>query len=277
MVSFDGQGALVAEIRFEKSIDELVFQMSHDELPGRIWAVREAARQHPSHSKTLKAFSDILTGSDFWGLKAEVALCLGEIRGTDAQKAIRHALSSPDYHVRKAAVLALPRFQSDFSEKILIDIINKENHDDVVATAIVALARTNPHDHVEFIQKQIQRSSWYEEIKLACLKAFGIIGHERLVADIQPYTHEKYHEFLRTGALEAWRSCDPEDETLQRILKQNAAGTQPGVQIASIVLLGDLYITEAIPILERITTESGDIDFRVTARGALDKIKRIKK
>jgi len=44
MVSFDGKGALVAEVRFDKSLDELVYQIKNDEPPGRIWAMRKAVK-----------------------------------------------------------------------------------------------------------------------------------------------------------------------------------------------------------------------------------------
>ncbi|MBL7111356.1 MAG: M1 family metallopeptidase [Bacteroidales bacterium] len=275
MVSFDGKGALVAEIRFNKSLDELLYEIENGELPGRIWAMREIANRFPVHPKSLQAISNTISGAAFWGLKAEAALLLGKLRTPEAEKVISKALKSFNYRIRKAAVLALPNFRIHFAEKILKNIIKKDPHSDVVATAIVALARTNPDGQTDFIRKQINRSSWYDEIKIACLKAFEIIGNERLVSYIRTFTDEKYHEFTRIGALEAWKSCRPDDRELHEILMNNAKDTQAGVQLFSTESLGLLYVAEAVPLLEKIVDTSGDIDFRVAAKKALVEIKRV--
>jgi len=275
MVSFDGKGTLVAVVRFDKSLEELVYQIENDALPGRIWAMREIVRRFPAHSHSLQALLNVIRGQSFWGLKAEAALLLGGIRTRDAEEAISKTTQSIDYRIRKAVVLALPSFRTHFAESMLKNIIQKDTHSDVVATAIVALAKTNPYGHTDFIRKQINRSSWYDEIKIACLKAFEIIGDERLISDIRRFTDEKYHEFIRTGALEAWKSCRPDDGELHEILMGNAESSQAGVQLFSIEALGSLYVTEAIPVLEKIVEDSGDADYRVAAKEALKRIKRL--
>jgi len=277
MVSFDGKGALVAEVRFNKSLPELIYQINNDELPGRIWALRQMAKKYPVHPKTLQTISDILSGQCFWGLKAEAALLSGELRTPEAVKEIETALKSPDYRVRKAAVLALPNFRLDFAEKILKNVIKKDTHTDVIATAIVALARTKPDANVDFIRQQINRPAWYDEIRLACLQAFEIIGDKQLVPDIEPFIDEKYHEHIRNSALDAWKSCAPHDPKLHAVVMNCAEDAQPGVRSHAVGMLGDLYVKQAVPLLEKIVDESGDIDLQVTAESALDEIKRINK
>jgi len=277
MVSFDGKGALVAEVRFNKSLPELIYQINNDELPGRIWALRQMAKKYPVHPKTLQTISDILSGQCFWGLKAEAALLSGELRTPEAVKEIETALKSPDYRVRKAAVLALPNFRLDFAEKILKNVIKKDTHTDVIATAIVALARTKPDANVDFIRQQINRPAWYDEIRLACLQAFEIIGDKQLVPDIEPFIDEKYHEHIRNSALDAWKSCDPNDTKLHAVVMNCSQDAQPGVRSHAVGMLGDLYVKQAVPLLEKIVDESGDIDLQVTAESALKAIKRIKK
>jgi len=277
MVSFDGKGSLVAEIRFDKSLDELVYQIKNDELPGRIWALRQMAQKYPAHPKSLQTISAILSGQFFWGLKAEATLLLGKLRTADSEKEILKALKSPDYRIRKAAVLALREFRIDFAERTLKNIITKDKHTDIVATAIVALARTNPDANIDFIRQQINRPAWYDEIRLACLTAFEIIGDKRLIPDIEPFTGEKFHEHLRTTALNAWKSCGSSDPKLHQVLMNCAEDAQPGVKSHAIGMLGDLFVKQAVPLLEKIVDESGDIDLQVTAESALNEIKRINK
>jgi len=275
MVSFDGSGALVAEVHFDKSLDELIYQVFNDEIPGRIRAMRAMARRFPIHQKTVQTFSDILSKEYFWGLKAEAAFLLGEIRTPEAERILLQALKSSDYQVRKAAVLALPDFRKDFAKEILRNVILKDKNTDVVGTAIVSLAKTDPAGSKDFIRSQLNRPAWYDEINLACLNAFEIMGDEQLVLDIEKFTTNENHDHHQIAALAAWKSCASDVQKLHKVLMNYAEYGKYSVKWYSIGLLGRLLVEEAMPILEKISKESGDNDLRVEAGEALFKIKRV--
>jgi aminopeptidase N len=275
MVSFDGSGALVAEVHFDKSLDELIYQVFNDEIPGRIRAMRAMARRLPIHQKIVQTFSDILSKEYFWGLKAEATFLLGKLRTPEAERVLLQALKSSDYRIRKAAVLALRNFRKDFAKKTLRNVILKDKHTDVVGTAIVSLAKTDPTGSKDFIHSQLNRPAWYDEINLACLNAFEIMGDEQFVLDIEKFTTNESHDNHQIAALAAWKSCAPDDQKLHKVLMNYAEYGKYSVKWYSIGLLGTLLVEEAMPILEKISKESGDNDLRVKAEGALSKIKRI--
>ncbi|MFQ5709513.1 MAG: M1 family aminopeptidase [bacterium] len=275
MVSFDGRGALVADVNFEKDLQELLFQIKNDDLPGQIGALRQLARRFPANPKTVQSMAAILSGKGFWGLKAEAALQLGVVRTEAAQQEISKALAAPDYRIRKAAVLALPKFGNAWAEAALKKAVSKDPHHDVVATAIVALARTNPENTVDFIGKQLGRASWYDEITIACLDAFKIIGSKTLVAKIKPFTGAKFNQQVRMSALDAWQSCAPEDVALHDRLMADVEKTPLSLQLFAIDLLGKLHVSKARPLLQRIAQQSGDENIRVQAEKAVEEIDRI--
>jgi aminopeptidase N len=277
MVSVDGSGALVAEIRFEKEPDELLYQITHDDLPGRIWALRQLAQRFPAHPKTLRAISNIISGNEYWGMQAEAAQLLGTLRTPSAEQTLGQALKSPDYRVRKAAVLALPEFGTPSAEETLRNIIRSDAHSDVVATALVALAKANPDVEADFIRQQLGRPAWYDEITIAALDAFKFLGRKALTKDIQPFTNERYNQAVRTAALEAWKSCVPEDPNLHQVLMAHVEGAPYAIQQKALEMLGDLYVADAQPILEKIISESGDQNLQVLAEKALEKISRLEK
>lgn len=274
LVSFDGAGNLVVEIRFEKSIDELAYQIEHDEFPGRIWAMREAARRFPGHPRTLAALSGVLSGSAFWGLKAEAALLLGQIRTSEAEKAMAKALQQPDYRVRKAAALGLAQFPPKFAAPLLKDLVERDSHSNVAATALKALAKNSPANAAPLIRKHLNRPAWYREITIAGLEAFGEIGDAALAAEIRPYAGENYHQHIRTAALNAWKSCAPADSLLHATLIDFAANANYGVKMEAIKLLGQLRVRGAETVLKQINEESGDVNFRVEAKKALQALER---
>jgi HEAT repeat protein len=101
------------------------------------------------------------------------------------------------------------------------------------------------------------------------------MGDEQLVLDIEKFTTNENHDNHQIAALAAWKSCASDDPKLHKILINYAEYGKYSVKWYSIGLLGTLLVEEAMPILEKISKESGDNDLRVKAEEALSKIKRI--
>jgi aminopeptidase N len=276
MVSFDGGRNIPAEIRFDKPIGELIYQIRNDDLPGQIRALRQITDHFPGRDETASIISEILSDPElFWGLKAAAARNLGSLNHSDVNNLIQIALSQPDYHIRKAVVLALADMDSKFAEKTLMQVIENDIQKDVVGTAIVALSKVNPERNIEYITKQIEQPSWYNEITIACLKAFENISDERNVPYIKKFTAERYNQFVREVALFAWKNSAPQDDELHSTLMKILDFAPFGVQLPAIELLGDLRVEKAKPVLENIVNNSGDIHFRNAASIALEKISRV--
>jgi aminopeptidase N len=274
MVSFDGEGNLVAEVDFDKDVEELAYQSTHDALHGRLWAMRQLAEHHPTSNDALQTLSSIIAKPKFWADAAEAAQLLGEIRTDAALKTVRQAIVSPDYRVRKAAVLGLEKFGLPASD-MLREIIANDSHTDVVATAIVVLAKVDEALDLNFITQQMSRKSWYDEIMMACLKAFGELKNPATLEIIKLYTASKYHQFVRDAAIVAWSECAPADKSLHQLLIQLAKNSSLRLQQKSIDLLGDLYVKEGIPVLEEIVKLDFDANLTVGANKALEKIRRV--
>lgn len=274
MVSFDGDGNLVAEVEFEKDIEELEYQSTRDALPGRLWAMRQLAERFPTDRRTLQTLSSIISQPTFWADAAEAAQLLGELRTDAAMKAVRQALVSSDYRVRKAAALGLERFGSPAGD-VLREVVANDSHTDVVATAIVILAKVDNTLDVNFVKQQMLRESWYDEIVIACLKAFGELKNPAAGATLKQYSSEKYHQHIREAAVVAWSECAREDKDLHQLLIQCARNSTLRLQQKSIDLLGDLYVREGIPVLEEIVKLDFDANLTVGAKEALEKIKRV--
>lgn len=277
MVSFDGGGDLVAEVRFEKALNELAYQALNDDLPGQIRALRQLAERFPVDAKTMDTFRKILDGEYFWGLQAEALVQLGNIRTPAAAQALLRALKSADYRLRKAAVMALPALGAAAAVKPLLDRIAKDPHTDVAATAIVALARCAPERAAAIIPRQLGREAWYDEITIACLVALEEIGDAKHLPLIKPYTQPPHHQDVRQAALTAWKRCAPEDPELHSALQACAERSPYRVRQFAIAALGDLYVVDARPLLELLSQTSGDTNLRVLAGRALEQIARVER
>ncbi|MCI0691604.1 M1 family metallopeptidase [candidate division KSB1 bacterium] len=277
MVSFDGEGDLIAEVHFPKSLDELIYQTKNTPVPGRIWAIRELAAKFPTQPRAVSALSSLIAGNDFWGVRAEATLQLGTIRTPAAEQALAQALKSTDYRIRKAAVLALPKFGTASAEQKLKDVIKSDAQNDVVATAILALARANAQTDPEFIKQQLGRKSWQDEIVVGCLRAFGEMKNPALVATIKKYTSDAYNQNVVGAALTAWVNCAPNDKELHKMLIATTQSPVYALQQSAINMLGRLSVSDAAPALKEILAQDADANLTVAARGALEGIQRVGK
>ncbi len=275
MVSFDGEGDLVAELRFNKEAEELAYQAVHDALPGRMWAMNELAQRYPTAPVTLKTLSDIIASNSFWGVRAEAAKLLGKVRTSAAETAAAQALRANDYQVRKGAVLALAQMGTPSAEQKLRQVIKSETNNDVVATAIVGLAQANPKLEAEFIKAQMGRASWNDEIKIAGLRAWRHLANPALVATIKPYADDRYNQSIVEAALSAWAECAPQDGELHRKLLELTNSPVYSLQQLAINMLGRLQVQEATTRLTQILVEQADDNLTAAAHNALMQIRRV--
>jgi aminopeptidase N len=275
MVSFDGEGDLVAEISFPKTVDELVYQTKNDAVPGKLLAIREMAKRFPARPQTLSTLSALIYGNEFWGIKAEAAFQLGVVRTPAAEQTVALALKSTDYRIRKAAVLALPKFGTASAEQKPREVIKSDKQNDVVAAAILALAMVNPKTDVEFIKQQLSRKSWNDEIVISCLRAFDELRNPALAQVVRKYAADTYNQEVRIAAINAWASCAPTDNELHKTLIELTQSPVYALQQAAIGMIGRLQISEASDALQNILTQKADDNLLVAAKGALEEIKRV--
>ncbi len=276
MVSFDGRGSLVAEIRFTgKELDELLYQASHDAVPGRLRALRQLAARFPGAPETLQLLDETISAPGYWGLKAEAALLLGSVRTAAAEQLAVRALESPDYRVRKAAVLALPHFATPEAKELLLHAVRSDPHSDVAATAILALARAEPKIDAGVFEQQLERDSWWDEIRIASLQALEELGRPELEATAKPFAGERWNQDVRQAAFRAWQAADPTDKDLHAALIKAAKSPTYTVSKFAIEKLGELYVEAAVPMLEEMVALDYDRDVTIKAREALEEIRRI--
>jgi len=273
LVSFDGAGDLVAELRFSKSAEELIYQANNDELPGRMWAVKELAAGHAVDPRTVKALSGLVAGNGFWGLRAEAAKALGEVRTPAAEQVLAQALQTGEYQVHKAAVLALAKFRTASAEQKLRESIKREASADVAAAAIVALAQVNPNLEENFIRAQLGRKSWYDEISIACLRAIKILAKPEWVATLKPYTASSHNQHVVEAALSAWEACAPGNPELHAKLLALTSAPAYSVKQYAIHALGRLHVAAARETLQAIVVQQADDNLTVAAHNALQQIR----
>lgn len=274
MVSFDGRGALVCELVFPKDLDELVYQVQNDELPGRLWALRQLVSAYPSHPKTLAALENILKSNSFWFLKAEATYQLQNLRSEKAERVLLEQARSPEDHIRKAAVIALGSFFTEDSRKTLRRVMDSDANDELAGTALVSLSKVDPNISTDELRRFLRRTTWYDVNRIAVLTAIENIGHERFLPIAREHVSSRWNYEIRVQAMKAWYACAPADPNLVNALVEFAAKDILPVRRAAFRLLAKMKSERAVSVLEEVIRLNGDSDIRKSAEDALEEIKR---
>jgi len=275
MVSFDGAGDLVADIRFEKDIDELHYQATHDSLPGRVRALRQMAMRYPGSDVTFKTIEEVLARPRFWADAAEAAELLGRVQNSATEALIAKTLQVGDYRMRKAAVLGLERVGTKGAEQMLLEVVRADKSSDVVATAIVVLAKRKYPMDTDFLRTQMARASWYDEITIACLNAIEELKAREQMPMVKKYAGQSYNQSVRSAALLAWAVCAPDDNGLHKALSALAESGPRVLQLKAIELLGTIGATENVSILKKIMDDDFDADMTAAAKKSVENLERI--
>jgi aminopeptidase N len=277
MVSFDGRGVLVCDMKFEKEIDELVYQVATDDLPGKLWAMHQLVERFPFDPKTGAALNSALDSKAGWPLRAEAVYLLQHVPTTTAQALLAEQARSSDYHLRKAAVLALGFKQTTVAQTILRRIAETDPNDDVAATAFVAFARSGSPLSPDTLRQYLNKQSWHDVKRLAALRVMETAGSATYVPLIKESATMRYNYEIRSQALSAWAACAPTDPGLVDALIWSAKNDILRVRSVAIGLLAKLKIDRALPVLREISMRNGDIDIRKFARDAIEAIQRVPK
>ncbi len=203
MVSFDGDGALVAEVFFDKTASEWAYQAANDALAGRFRAINSLATDYPKAPETNRTFSHILGTNAYWADQAEVASLLAHLDEKNGLKLIKRALKNTDYRVRKGAVLALGQLTAPAARKLLARVVKSESHPDVLATAINHSANSVRLDH-------LNSKAWYNEIAIGALERLNGLENAAGLAQVAAMATGPYNVHVRLAALGAWVEAAPD-------------------------------------------------------------------
>jgi aminopeptidase N len=176
---FDPQGQVLAELTFDKTVDELRAQLAGDESPGRAWAARQLGRKGSSPA-AIEALEAALTGDAFWGVQVAAAEGLGELRSTAARDALIRGLAVEHPKARRAVVKALGNFRGDERAFEAIAPFAREDASwHVEAEANRAAGRLRVDGAWELIASNLERRSYREVVHVGCLDGLADLRDPR--------------------------------------------------------------------------------------------------
>lgn len=289
IVEFDPENKILKTVDFERSTDELLYQLKNSP---RSWMRMEAClalSKKGGEKKILEGLENTLLDDEFYGVRQAAARALGEIKLKEAFQILKKDLSDPDSRVRRSVISALGKFKD---EPELAEILYKQFKSDssyyAKAEALVALGKTKNKKVYNWILEGLKYDSHNDVIRASVFdglvqldepKGIGLAKEYAVYGKPQPVRNSAISALGKLGkgkeSVTASKTYKREEirEFLENLLWEPIFDTKRAVVNA----LGELSDPDAIPELEKFIERELQARLKGDARLAIKKIREGKK
>jgi len=206
LVGFDYNGALIKEINFNKTNDQLLYQLGRDkDVLGRIWALSQLSSRLNDEKTAAAERASIRTGivaaatkDEFWGTRFEAAASLNGSK--EAKDALLAATKDKDARVRARAITSLAATKDTTLADAYAQSINDQSYG-VIRAAALALGQTKSATAYDSLVKLMDQASWRDTIRASGLSGLAALGDKRAMELGFKYAGAPNYSGVRTAAL----------------------------------------------------------------------------
>jgi len=165
LVRFDKGNYLLKEWTFNKSLDELIYQVNHDDVTGRMWAATELIKY--DNPTVIESLSETAKNDQFWAVRRSAVETLGKIHNKEYITLLKEICEERNSKVRISALKALGGYQDTDLIEFFKDRFEKDDSYLAQAEALKALGEYQNKSLIPFFKEALKMSSPRNVIKRA--------------------------------------------------------------------------------------------------------------
>ena len=251
IVNFDRGNYLIKQVKFNRSDEELAYQLLHDaDVMGRVGAAVEL-KSHNTPA-AIAALGKAAAADSFWGTRVEATQALAELKSEAARPALIEAVKDKDSRVRRVAIRGLGQYKDAKLADLFIGIINSDQSYFAVAEAARALGESGSPRAFDVLSATLQVPSWQDTILGGALGGLASLNDPRAVDVALKYAAPGNRTSVRVGAIQALGRAKGTDRAFQALA---AALKDRSLELAfnAVQALAALGDPRAIPLLEDLS------------------------
>ena len=285
-ISFDCGNNYLKTVSLEYPTPELKAQLQSDPDPvSRIYAAKALAKK--GGLEAVKALSDSLTSDAFWGVRAEVAKQLAQVKLDQASAALIVGLNDEDARVRRSVVEALSKIKTVQSYEALKQLLEKGDASYYVeasaAKALGGMVSANLKEKEDEVIQLLtnvlrERAGWNEVVRGGAIAGLSQIKSSPVALQvILEYTTPGIPQPLRLTAIRALGTIStgqtPNNmEWILDQLEELSGETFFLTQVSVVSALGQMETAKAIGVLQSLAEQTPDGRVRRLAEEAIQKV-----
>ncbi len=212
LVNFDYEGTILKELKFEKSNDELIYQLQNDrDIIGRRWAMGELAQiaagddvSGADKTKIVAALRNALENDKSYRIKRaaveelgsvliqrnEAGLPTGTISFDDATTAALIKTAKNENAPTRGDAIEFLGYTADAKHvPVYLSALNDRSYY-VIDKAAAALAKTKDKRAYDALTKLLPMPSWKSRIRIAAINALAELGDKRSLETAFKYAQD---------------------------------------------------------------------------------------
>jgi aminopeptidase N len=220
LVNWDYESTLLKEMKFEKPVDDLLYQMANDkDVLGRRWAMAELEAMVKSGSDRDRIVAALVTSAEkdpFWRIRRAALSVIANIYSPDplpgqdrpafkldgaVEAALVRLAKDPKSVIRGDAIELLGETQEKKYADIFLPALNDQSYE-VIDQAALALARVKDPRALDALTKLTATKSWKGRVMIAGLNGLAELGDKRAFeTGYKIATDSSVSRNIRTNAL----------------------------------------------------------------------------
>lgn len=275
-VEVDAAFTVLSDLTVEAPRDWLIASLGRDRgVVGRIRAAR--ALEKEGSGRAIAALAQALQDEPFWGVRAEIARCLGKLGGAEARRALLAALGDPHPKARRAIVAALGRHRHPDVEAALERLATEGDPSyQVEGEAARSLGKLRSSRALAVSRLLLDRPSWGELLRARALEGLSYTRDAAALPLLLEWTEADRPNRARASAAAGLGRLANEVEAVRldavdRLLEL-AEDAPFRVRMAAIAALGTARDPRAQGTLRRIHEQDGDGRLKRLAWESLQKV-----
>jgi aminopeptidase N len=274
IINFDRGNYLIKKVKFERSDDELAYQLLHDtDVMGRVLAAIDLKSR--TSESAAKALAEAALRDSFWGVRTEAVKGLSGFKTDSSRASLIDAANDKDSRIRREAIKGLAALKDPRLADMFIKVMNTDPSYFAVAEAARALGQTGSPNAYDVLTTALKLESWQGTIRAGVLGGLADLKDARALAGALKYSTPGNPPNVRSAAFQLLagigKANDRAFEALISALKEKSLQTRFNA-IEALAKLGD---QRAIPALEELARSSDFPTFgRGIIAGAIEKIRK---
>jgi aminopeptidase N len=205
LVNFDYHGTLIKELEYDKSIDDLAYQLKRDaDVLGRIWALKQLQNRSASAAtdkpRIITELASALTRDKYWAVRVEAATALAGMNADVARDALVAATRDADARVRARAVTSLASLKEASLPALYVKLLDDPSYA-VIKAAALALGSASSAISYEPLVKLLNTTSWRDNIRASALSGLSELKDKRSLALGLKYAASGNNSQVRAAAI----------------------------------------------------------------------------